>query len=73
MPLCDAVIRAVDECIREGILKEFLMKQKAEVVKMSIYEFDEEREMRLIREDEREIGREEGIQHFVNAGRIASQ
>ncbi len=27
---------------------------------MSIYEFDEEREMRLIREDEREIGREEG-------------
>ena len=51
MTLCDAVIRAVDECIREGILKEFLMKQK----------------------DEREIGREEGIQHFVNAGRIASQ
>ena len=27
---------------------------------MSIYEFDEEREMKLIREDEREIGREEG-------------
>ena len=27
---------------------------------MSIYEFYEEREMRLIREDEREIGREEG-------------
>ena len=38
------------------------MKQKAEVVKVSIYEFDEEREMRLIREDEREIGREEGIE-----------
>ena len=29
---------------------------------MSIYEFDEEREMRLIREDERKIGREEGIE-----------
>ncbi|MBD5539915.1 MAG: hypothetical protein HDR00_01740 [Lachnospiraceae bacterium] len=28
---------------------------------MSIYEFDEEREMRLIRADERDIGREEGI------------
>ena len=28
---------------------------------MSIYEFDEEREMKLIREDEREIGREEGL------------
>ena len=55
MPLRDAVIRAVDECIQEGILRDFLMKQKAEVIKVSIYEFDEEREMRLIREDEREI------------------
>lgn len=27
---------------------------------MSIYEFDEEREMRLIRESEREIGEEDG-------------
>ena len=62
MPLRDAVIRAVDECIQEGILRDFLMKQKAEVIKVSIYEFDEEREMRLIREDEREIGREEGIE-----------
>lgn len=38
------------------------MKQKGEVIKVSIYEFDEEREMRLIRADEREIGREEGIE-----------
>lgn len=60
MPLKDAVVRAVDESIEQDILREFLIKQKAEVVKMSIYEFDEEREIRLIREDEREIGREEG-------------
>ncbi len=62
MSLHDAVVKAVDECIQEGILREFLTEQKAEVVKMSIYEFDEEREMRLIREDERKIGREEGIE-----------
>lgn len=36
------------------------MEQKAEVVSMSIYEFDEEREMAIIRADERELGREEG-------------
>lgn len=54
------MVKSVDECIREGILRDFLIRQKAEVIKMSIYEFDEEREMRLIREDEREIGREEG-------------
>lgn len=56
MDLKSAVTRAVDECICEGILKDFLIKQKAEVIKMSIYEFDEEREMKLIRESEREFG-----------------
>lgn len=56
MNLKSAVTRAVDECIYEGILKDFLIKQKAEVIKMSIYEFDEEREMKLIRESEREFG-----------------
>ncbi len=45
------------------------MEQKAEVIKVSIYEFDEEREMRLIREDEREIGREEGIEIGKASGR----
>ncbi len=60
MALKDAVIKAVEECIRENILRDFLMEQKSEVVKMSIYEFDEEREMAIIRADERELGREEG-------------
>ena len=60
MELKDAVIKAVEECIRENILRDFLMEQKAEVVRMSIYEFDEEREMAIIRADERELGREEG-------------
>ena len=36
-----------------------MLKQKAEVFKMSIYEYDEEKELKMIREDEREIGREE--------------
>ncbi|MBD5542236.1 MAG: hypothetical protein HDR00_13815 [Lachnospiraceae bacterium] len=69
MPLKDAVVKAVDECIEQNILREFLTKQKAEVVKMSIYEFDEEREMKLIREDEREIGREEGLEKGREEGR----
>lgn len=60
MSLKEAVTKAVNECIQGNILRDFLMEQKSEVIKMSIYEFDEEREMKLIREDEREIGREEG-------------
>lgn len=60
MPLNDAVENAVEECIKENVLKEFLLKQRAEVIKMSIYEYDEEKELKIIRADERELGREEG-------------
>lgn len=41
MPLKDAVDRAIDECIKEGILKDVLVEFKAEVRKMCITEFDE--------------------------------
>jgi len=60
MPLEEAVERAIEECIEDDVLREFLSKQRAEVVKVSIYEYDEEREMKLVREDEREVGKEIG-------------
>jgi len=60
MPLEEAVERAIEECIRDDVLREFLLRQKAEVVKMSIYEYDKERELKLIRADERELGEEIG-------------
>ena len=69
MELREAVERAVGECISEGILSEFLRQQKMEVVKVSIYEYDEEREMRLIRADEREIGMEMGLEAGREEGR----
>ena len=39
MELAQAVERAVTECIREGILADFLSKNKAEVIHVSIYEY----------------------------------
>ena len=36
MTLSDAVERAIDECIRGGVLKEFLEKHRAEAREMSI-------------------------------------
>lgn len=60
MPVQEAVERAVNECIREGILSDFLLANKAEVIAMSIFEYDEEREMKKIRKDEYELGKEEG-------------
>ena len=60
IPLEEAVEKAIEECVRDNILREFLLKQRAEVFKMSIYEYDEERELKLIRADERELGIELG-------------
>lgn len=57
LPLEQAVVRAVDDCIREGILADFLRKNKAEVISMSIYEYDE----KLHEQTMVDIGREEGI------------
>ena len=57
MSLDEAVERDITECIREGILAEFLKKNRAEAKKVSIYEYDEERHMRQTREE----GMEDGI------------
>ena len=58
--LSDAVELAVTECIREGILEDFFRKNRAEVIAMSIFEFDEEREWKLMRETEYQYGVEDG-------------
>lgn len=56
----EAVPRAVDECIEKGILKDFLLRKKAEVVAMSIFEYNEEEELRKLRASERRGAYEEG-------------
>ena len=60
MNLDAAVHRAVEECIREGILEDFLRVNRSEVEKVSIFEYDKEEEERKLREAEREVGREDG-------------
>ncbi len=60
MPLNEAVELAITECIREGILAEFLQHNRAEVYKVSIFEYDKEKEEKKLRKAERECGREEG-------------
>ena len=54
--------RAVEECIKEGILAEFLMRNRAEVIKVSIYEYDREFEEKKLRKAEYEAGRQDGIE-----------
>ena len=45
-----AVERAVNECIAENILREFLLRNKAEVRQVSIFEYNEEDTRRAIGE-----------------------
>ena len=61
MPLNEAVKHAVDECIREGILTEFLTRNRNEVISMSIFEYDKELEEKKLRKAEFEAGREAGL------------
>ena len=56
----EAVKKSVDECIKENILKEFFVKNKAEVISMTIFEYDEEEHMRLEREEQYRKGEEHG-------------
>ncbi len=56
--LNEAVEKAVEECIQEGILREFLLANKAEVVAMSIFEYDREWEEEILRKEEFEAGRD---------------
>lgn len=59
-PIDEAVERAIVECIREGILKEFLAKNRTEAKKMSIYEYDQEKHIRQERETAWKEGHAEG-------------
>ena len=68
MSLNHAVECAVDECIREGILAEFLTRNRNEVISMSIFEYDKELEEKKLRKAEYEAGFSEGEKHGHEAG-----
>lgn len=57
MSMEKAVRNALEKCISENILKDFLIKQKAEVIAMSIYEYNEEYVKKVLYEDGYDSGR----------------
>ena len=68
MKLEEAVRRAIRECITEGILTDFLRKNRAEVEMVSILEYDKDFEEKKLREAEYEAGREEGARFGLAEG-----
>lgn len=63
-----AVTKAVDICISRGILKDYLLERKSEVIDMVITEYDEKKTMAAIAREEFEEGRAEGIKEGEERG-----
>ncbi|MBQ8165724.1 MAG: hypothetical protein IJZ96_01655, partial [Lachnospiraceae bacterium] len=61
-PYETAINLAIDKCINDGILADFLKKHRNEVVSMSIFEYNAKLHEDTLREDSREEGRLEGRQ-----------
>lgn len=58
--MLETVKKAVDYCIEHEVLSEFLSKNRAEAVEMCIFEFDEEKYMKMERENGYQSGYESG-------------
>ena len=71
LSLEEAVECAVEECIKEGILAEFLIQNRAEVISMSIFEYNKDEEEKKLRKAEFEAGLEEGRKAGIEEGRKA--
>ena len=64
-PIAEAVERTITECIQEGILKEFLEKNRREAKNVSIYEYDQEKHIRQEREEAWEAGRADQLKELI--------
>ncbi len=60
MSLESAVTCAIDECISEGILAEFLSKNRREAIRVSVLECKFEDVMKILQEEAKEDGYKEG-------------
>ena len=56
MPLETAVNQAVNTCIRDNVLAEFLRRNRVEVIAMRIFEYDKKEEEQKLRKAEYEFG-----------------
>ena len=66
----EAVEQAVDYCIRNGILADFLSKNRAEAIAVSIFEYDEEKHLKNERELAYKNGEDAGIEKGIKRGII---
>lgn len=68
MDINEAVTNAVNECIKENILADFLARNKSEVIAMSIYEYDAKLHEKTLRQEGYEEGHADGYGQGHAAG-----
>lgn len=80
MPLAEAIDAAMQQCIDEGVLADYLSSKRAEVKSMLITEFDQaeyeqivEREKREIAEAARAEGRRDIVAALVGSGKLTRE
>lgn len=59
MPIEDAATQAVNSCIKDHVMEDFLLKERAGVIAMHVLDFNEELHNRSLREEGYEEGRNE--------------
>ena len=69
----EAIKRAIDECIEENILKEFFLKRRKEVEKMTTIDCRFETREKLIKRDAYEDGFENGFENGVKSELINTE
>ena len=69
MPIEEAVEKAITECIKEDILADFLKKNRAEALEVSIFEYNEELHLANLRREGYEEGLERGVQQGIQQGK----
>ena len=73
----EAVSAAIGECIRKGILRDYLMKQKSEAENMILTEFDQDAYEEMLRAEGemngKSMGKTEGVKLSLQAVRLLSE
>ena len=68
-PLEEAIMQAIDDCIRDEILKDILIQQKAEVVQMILETFDQEKYEKAMHQEGYDDGYSDGKKDGYSDGK----
>lgn len=68
----DAIKKAINECIQQGILSDYLKRKGSEVTNMLIAEYSYEEDIQVKQQEAMQKGWEEGLEKGLEKGLILS-